>query len=149
MVGAGSDSVCLAAGVLLWRSGLSAGRLTQAIVLHLGSNDWRGGHQLWKLLWPWWTWQSSCSSVTTWITWQFVQCCPGPWVFETAWTLTGSPRHSNCATLFGMIAVTGTLVWHIGLMMGSGISRSVYGHVMESIPTLTLGENCIKIPCAG
>ena len=31
MVGAGSDSVCLAAGVLLWRGGLSAGRLTQAI----------------------------------------------------------------------------------------------------------------------
>ena len=110
---------------------------------------WRGGHQLWKLLWPWWTWQSSCSSVTTWITWQSVQCCPEPGVFETAWTLTGSPRHSNCATLFFMIAVTRTLVWHIGLMMGSGISRSVYGHVMESIPTLTLGENCTKIPCAG
>ena len=31
VVGAGSDSVCLAAGVLLWRDGLSAGRLTQAI----------------------------------------------------------------------------------------------------------------------
>ena len=31
MGGAGSDSVCLAAGVLLWRGGLSAGRLTQAI----------------------------------------------------------------------------------------------------------------------
>ena len=31
MVDAGSDSVCLAAGVLLWRGGLSAGRLTQAI----------------------------------------------------------------------------------------------------------------------
>ena len=31
VVGAGSDSVCLAAGVLLWRGGLSAGRLTQAI----------------------------------------------------------------------------------------------------------------------
>ena len=31
VVGAGSDSVCLAAGVLLWRGGLSAGRLTQTI----------------------------------------------------------------------------------------------------------------------
>ena len=31
VVGAESDSVCLAAGVLLWRGGLSAGRLTQAI----------------------------------------------------------------------------------------------------------------------
>ena len=31
VVGAGSDSVCLATGVLLWRGGLSAGRLTQRI----------------------------------------------------------------------------------------------------------------------
>ena len=31
VVGAGSDSVCLAAGVLLWHAGLCAGRLTQAI----------------------------------------------------------------------------------------------------------------------
>ena len=31
MVGAGSDSFCLAARVLLWRGGLSAGRLTQRI----------------------------------------------------------------------------------------------------------------------
>ena len=31
VVGAGSDSVCLATGVLLWSCGLSAGRLTQTI----------------------------------------------------------------------------------------------------------------------
>ena len=31
VVGAGSDSLCLAVGVLLWRGGLSAGRLTQTI----------------------------------------------------------------------------------------------------------------------
>ena len=108
---------------------------------------WRGGHQLWKLLWPWWTWQSSCSSVTPWITRQSAQCCPGLGGFKTAWTLTGSQRHSNCATQFCMIAVTRTLVWHIGFMMGPRISQSVYGCVMESNPTLTLGENCTKIPC--
>ena len=33
VVGAGSDSGCLAAGVLLWRGGLSAGRLTQRIAV--------------------------------------------------------------------------------------------------------------------